>query len=72
MRKRVSGKLLTLKTAIKIQFMNFKIKDFMNILKDALSPISIQDNSLSFWKEKLTNISPINLPTDYIRPACSW
>lgn len=41
----------------------------MNILKDALSPISSQDNSLSYWKEKLANISSINLPTDYIRPA---
>ncbi|MEJ7827806.1 MAG: condensation domain-containing protein, partial [Segetibacter sp.] len=41
----------------------------MNLLKDASSPISSEDNSLSYWKEKLANISSINLPTDYIRPA---
>ncbi len=41
----------------------------MSVVEESVSPTSSQDNSVSYWKEKLTNISPINLPADYIRPA---
>jgi amino acid adenylation domain-containing protein len=29
----------------------------------------VLDNKLSYWKEKLQNVSPLELPTDHIRPA---